>query len=319
MQNWHNVVIGIPTYRRPRQLRWLLESLARQVPQGARVVVADNDCDPAVEELVATAADELAMSVEYIMVPERGISQVRNALIAAATERVPDWEWIVQYDDDGTVADGALCSLVEGAEQLDADAVAGMVVPIPEVASSPFLRSYLPDCQEQPTGLVEMLSGGQNIALSRGLIERMGSPWFTPRFGLVGGEDYDFFLRAKQHGARLAWISEAVVYEGIPAQRCSARAVLRRTFLENTGKTAIDRNALGTKQMLSSLADDAASAPRNVAAAVVRRDPDRLRACVLQVVGLGGRVLGLTGYKARRYSTPAPESVVGECLQGTGS
>ena len=107
------IVVGIPTYKRPELLRGLLLEVTKQAEgQAISVVVADNDCDPAVVRVAEEVGARTSVPITVRPVPERGISQARNALITAAYEVDPDWEHLVMYDDDGLPEPGALMAPV---------------------------------------------------------------------------------------------------------------------------------------------------------------------------------------------------------------
>lgn len=286
----------------------LLDLLVAEVgDRGCTVLVADNDCDPDVKHLVRDLNSRTGVHVHYVPVPERGVSQARNALIRAASLHVPEWRWLVQYDDDGLPDHGALTRLVEEAERFDADAAAGRVVLIAPVDSSPFLKPYLPNGQSRASGPVSQLTGGQNIVLSRGLVNRMSDPWFSPLLDSSGGEDYDFFLRARGAGARLVWVNDAVVREEIPAERCSTKAIFRRVLQEGSVQTGIDQRFFGRREAAKVLARHAACSPRNLAAGLIRRDPERLRTWALHMAGLSARILRLGGFRMARDVAERPQ------------
>ena len=75
-------VVGVPTYKRPAKLKALLESLEPSLRAfDAEVVVADNACAAESQAVVEAFAARWPKTT-YVPVPERGISAVRNALIA---------------------------------------------------------------------------------------------------------------------------------------------------------------------------------------------------------------------------------------------
>lgn len=181
------VVIGVPTYRRPRQLAQLLHSLYeelgdRQVP----VVVADNECGDAAPLVVAAAARS-GLSATCICVRERGISQVRNAIIREVSERHPSWRWLIVLDDDGVVEPGWFDALLHGTSRFDADVVAGPVLgDLPERASVFARNSVYAGRPRFASGPVPMLNGAQNIAIARGVVDRLGTTCFPTSLGTSG-------------------------------------------------------------------------------------------------------------------------------------
>jgi succinoglycan biosynthesis protein ExoM len=57
---------------------------------------------------------------------------------------------------------------------------------------------------------------------------------FDERFGLTGGGDTHFFLRASLQGYRTVWADEAIVREFVPATRATMGWLLRRSFRYGT-------------------------------------------------------------------------------------
>src|SRR2546423_1753123 len=83
-----NVVVAIPTFRRPGSLAHLLDALSLLVTAHAvRVLVADNDSERHEGfDFCQRFSAQYRWPLESIIVTERGIAQVRNALVAGALE-----------------------------------------------------------------------------------------------------------------------------------------------------------------------------------------------------------------------------------------
>jgi hypothetical protein len=75
---------------------------------------------------------------------------------------------------------------------------------------------------------------------------------FDRRFDLTGGEDTDFYRRAKQRGATSGWAPAAIAYETIPAERLTISYQFRRAANQNAvrlrEKTA--RRGLPTRALI---------------------------------------------------------------------
>lgn len=290
-----SIVIGIPTYRRPEQLADLLRSLVPELPpESTRIIVGDNDCGSDAPRVVAPFARE-GLPVSVVPVPERGISQVRNALIRHATLSCPAWEYLVMLDDDGTVCPGWFSALLDGARRYDADVAAGPVLgDLPEDASLLARNSVYGGRARYPSGPVPMLNGAQNIVLSRRICDALGDPWFDIALGRSGGEDYHFFRRIATRGGRLAWCDDAHVLEPTPPDRLRWRPLLRRTFRSNAIAARTDIALVGSTKVWRDLRFGIPAAGRDAAAGLIRRDPDRLAKAALHVVALAGRAAGLS-------------------------
>ena len=106
--------IAIPTFRRPVELRHLLDSLAKQIQRhDVMLLVADND---------ATAQEGAAV----VPVPQPGLCAVRNAIFATAMAD-PAMRFIAMIDDDEWPQPGWLDALLSCQGRMGADVVAGPV------------------------------------------------------------------------------------------------------------------------------------------------------------------------------------------------
>ena len=292
------IVIGIPTFRRPRQLELLLASLAAERrARAVTVVVADNACDP------LAAAIARRHGALYCPVPERGLAAVRNGLVAAATLHVPDWRWLAMLDDDGYVAPGWLAALVGCGDGLDADLVGGPVEgDLPADAGRLARNSIL--ARRRPaaaSGVVPGLGGTQNLLIARRLLDRLGPPLFRAAYDRSGGEDYDLFRRAAAAGARMAWCAEAVVHEPVPPEQLRAASLLARYYSTGLYMARIDRSFDGAARTWSCAARGLAGAALRGLGAALRRDWDAAAVATLMLGHFGGRLAGLLGARSDRY------------------
>ncbi|WP_168583477.1 glycosyltransferase family 2 protein [Gephyromycinifex aptenodytis] len=286
-------VIAIPTFRRPELLGRLLDSLRPEVEgRDVLIVIGDNDAG---HEAAAVAA---ASSLNTVCIPvtERGISQVRNALIRCATQLRPQWELLLMLDDDGYVEPGWFEALVGAARTLEADVTGGPVLGSLPAQASLFARNSVYSGRERyPSGPVEALNGAQNIAISRRVVERLGDPWFPIELGSYGGEDYHFFKSVLHAGGTLAWCDEAQVTEPTPADRLRTAAIFRRAFRSNVLSARTDRQFHGSAAVARRVLGGVGITTRNVAAGLVRRDADRLARSALDTACLAGQLNGLAG------------------------
>jgi succinoglycan biosynthesis protein ExoM len=63
---------------------------------------------------------------------------------------------------------------------------------------------------------------------------------FDPKFNLTGGEDTDFFLRTYEQGAFIVASDLPVIFEKVPAERCTYWRQVQRQCQSATGYTIID-------------------------------------------------------------------------------
>lgn len=227
------VVVGIPTFRRPRSLKRLLAALERlETDAVLRVVVADNDAEnhEGYDLCRSLQACGFRWSLEAFIVQQRGIAQARNALVGRALSH-PEAKFVAMIDDDEWPSPQWLDSFIRVQEQTGADALQGSIEF--EFATAPKAWSKGFDgisSIKRETGPVAMLEGAGNLLLTRACLESLEPPWFDPAFALSGGEDRDFFERLARAQRRFAWADEAVAYTIVPEIRKSLRWTLERAY-----------------------------------------------------------------------------------------
>lgn len=226
-----HVAIAIATYRRPAGLRRLLDSLdALNFPTVPRphitVVVVDND-----RASTATTADRASTHrLIYLVEPDQGLANVRNACLEAAPA---DCDFVAFVDDDEWVVPGWLDALLAMQIRTRADIVQGVVLPqyakpAPAWMQQGRYHEVGPFIDGAP--LDHGASG--NILIRRACI---GTVRFHSDFNRSGGEDVDYFERLLANGARMVAATNAVAYEDIPVERMALTWTVRRRF--RTGHT----------------------------------------------------------------------------------
>ncbi|MDY0958877.1 glycosyltransferase [Sphingomonas sp. CFBP8993] len=297
-----SIVIGIPTFNRQMLLTKLLDSLADEIrsePAVLRVIVADNECSDRTRAIVTGRHD---MPTHYVPVPERGLSHVRNAIIGAACQQVPDWDWLVMLDDDGTVTPGWLQALVGCGERFRADLVGGPVDGmVPDDAPVLAQVSHFAGRESHPTGPIDRLQTTQNLAISRRIEGLLGFPLFDIRFNGSGGEDYDLFRRTQHAGGKLVWCDEALVLEPTPAERLTNHALLSRAYTTGTYMGQLRRLHDGTWHEATGAARGMVSSVAKLGLGLVSLNARRTACASLDVAHAVGRVAGLIGRRTSRY------------------
>jgi len=125
-----DIVICIATCNRPQGLRRTLDSLAAlNTRHRISILVADNDAagQQGLAVVQALAAQGYRWPIEALLVRERGIPLVRNALTQAALARA-GIDHIAMLDDDEAAAPHWIDALVEAAERWRVDVVGGAVL-----------------------------------------------------------------------------------------------------------------------------------------------------------------------------------------------
>lgn len=225
------VLIAIPTFRRPDGLRRLLAAIAEmETAAEIKVLVADNEGTGAGTEVVKDLANAYRFPIDVIAVPERGLSSVRNAMIAWA-RKDDTLDYVAMIDDDEWPTASWIDDLVAMQRSTGASLVGGPNLPVfapgaPGWATQcPLFRS-----DDMPEGPVEIVWGTCNLLLHASAFAHSDSNLFDPAFNQSGGEDVDAFMRLKASGHRFAWSRSAIVWDDVPASRTTLGWITRRAF-----------------------------------------------------------------------------------------
>jgi succinoglycan biosynthesis protein ExoM len=233
------VAVCVATYGRPDGLARLLDGLSSQAGDALiRVVVIDND--PAGPERAAceARARQFSLGLRYEVEAQRGITYARNRAVAAAGA---DVDFIAMLDDDEVPESGWLAALLRAQARYDADVVAGPVIPYFPTPPSDWVRDgRFFDRPRYRTGHPLPHAHTHNVLVRRAVFDTTGR--FDNRFALTGGEDLQFFRRARQQGARIVWADDASVEEWVPTSRTNVGWLLRRAYRGGTTLGQVDRD-----------------------------------------------------------------------------
>lgn len=297
-----DVVVCVPTYRRPQQLARLLRALGAQTGVPPFEIVIGNNEDRDLGTYPELTAVDLP-PIRVVPVATRGVSAVRNAMVADVLARRPHTRWIACLDDDQEPAVDWLARLVAAGREHDADLVGG-----PVTRSAPartFWSHGAADTSYLPTaaGLVETLNEAGNLLLSTRFLKSLDRAPFSLDYGRTGGEDYEFFLLARSRGARVAWAPDARVVEPLPGDRLTFRSFVWRFYAIAAYQARADRRYRGTGYVLRTIAVTLLKGPAVAARTlVVRRSPRLATGIVVQYAAMvAGRIVGLVGTRAERY------------------
>src|SRR5690242_19628667 len=174
------VVIAIPSFRRPKGLARLLDAIAAlQTDADVTVLVADNDAEnhEATDVCVQYRA-HYRWALDSIVVPERGIASVRNALVAQVLAH-HDCDFVAMIDDDEVPEPTWLAEHLRMQKETDADAVGGTIRRVFETDPG----AWAARCDGvsdviYPSGVTAMLEGTGNLLLKRDLLKGISAPWF---------------------------------------------------------------------------------------------------------------------------------------------
>jgi len=238
------VAIGVCTARRPKMLASCLRAIGEQIAPARveiHIVVADNEPEPNNQRLVDEFKGRAPFLVHYVHEPRRGIPQARNAVLEKC--RALDVDWIAFTDDDCWVGPGWLASHMEAARRYGADVVYGrrdLVFPLP----APFW-AIPSDDGKFAEGQRLHYAATHNVLFSARLIGSGDLAGLQFDEQLPHGEDTDFFHRAVQHGARIVYSNEPIVFETVTPGRASLSYQASRAFYYAASRSYFHRRHCG--------------------------------------------------------------------------
>ena len=249
------VHICITTFRRPKGLGRLLESLANlrfgeSGPPEARIVVVDNDAQQSASPVCEAARSRLPWSLSYVVEPSRGIAQARNAAVRSIMEQ---GDFIAFIDDDEVPDVWWLDELLRVQRASAADVVTGPVFPYFEGTVPAYVlqgRFFDPPVQATGTRLDRAYTGN---VLARSRVFREMPVLFDERLGMTGGEDVHFFRRVARAGFIIVWAADAKIDEWVPPTRTSVAYILKRAFRTGTTIALCEREFTDSRLRRASL------------------------------------------------------------------
>jgi GT2 family glycosyltransferase len=302
-----DIVVAIPTFRRPLSLNRLLTALgAQETEHTIDILVGDND-DSGREgaELCGHMADNFRWKIDTFIVAERGIAQVRNALVARALLS-PETRFVAMLDDDEWPEPQWLDALLRTQRMSGADVVRGPVLREFEIAPPIWVSDWDGIAPiDHEAGHRSMFEGIGNVLIARRCFDAVGFPWFDPQFDLTGGEDKDFLTRLRALDMHFAQAADAIVYEHVPASRTRLGWSLQRAY--RTGNT----DMLLTLKNRHDAGDIAHEIAKILAALicfpvlsiVYSLTPRRRLEGLRRVCRAAGKVGALFGHRHHEYST----------------
>jgi len=271
-----------------------------------KVVVADNDAEQAEGLAVCREiiADGYPLPLTAVVAPDRGIAQARNVLVETAlADR--DAQFIAMLDDDSWPAPDWLEVLIGLLEQTGAGLAGASIAHAYERTPDADVEALYSAMRRRSwaEGIVPTLHNTCGLVVRRSVFESMAQPWFHPDYGLAGGEDDDFFLRARDEKHTFAFSPHAVVTEFIPASRATRQFVGRRVFAQGASWTHVrsKRRPAGwsyQKELAKILAGFAVGA---AGYAFLFWSPSHRFAAKCRILRAAGKVNGLMGNLVEVY------------------
>ncbi|MFK7829104.1 MAG: glycosyltransferase family 2 protein [Congregibacter sp.] len=299
-------MICIITFRRPEQLRRLLEALARQSygELSVTITVVDNDPGGSAQAPCDGFSAESGLRLQYSLEPEPGIVAARNRCAAEFLKSNCSYMAFID-DDEWPAVDDWLVRLVRCAGAYSADIVAADVVSEARSEVPVWATEILYAASTASEGsAVEIFYTG-NVLISRTVIENL-SPPFDQRFALSGASDYHFALRCARAGYK-AVHADAAVIEEFPLERATVPWFLKRGFRSGAGYT---RSHLIEDAVLTVIPKCLALAGARLLmgagltlAGVLTFSKTRLVKGLFRCASAIGTVVGLGGFTYQEYQT----------------
>lgn len=305
------VVVTVPTFRRPDHLLRTLDSLAAQ--QAARpiaTVVIENEAEARAG--AAACAPKFADGTYQglvIVAHRRGNCHAYNAGWLTALTRFSNLRYLAVIDDDEIAPSDWIEQMVATSQTHDAALVGGPQWPVFEgrpragwTRHPVFVPHY------RATGPVAALFSSGNLLIRRDVLETMDQPFLDPVFNFTGGGDSDFLRRARAQGFAQAWCAEAGVRETVPEARVS-RQWIRKRSLRNGQLSALIEHRDRAGQRFGRVATIARSlallavSPLRAAIGLARTGVALNALYPVHVAA--GRILSEFGYANEQYRNPA--------------
>ncbi|AWK43034.1 glycosyltransferase [Photorhabdus laumondii subsp. laumondii] len=226
------VAILIPTYKRSSSLLRLLKSIEKlETSNNYTAIVADNDSSQKESfNMINEIKDDFNFHIDVILVEDKNISLVRNMLLTLAFETYK-CDAVAMIDDDEIVSSRWLDALIECQIQTNSDVIQGNTYPIFLDKKRKWMEKvsfYYRDLLVSDSKDINVSTC--NVFIVRRVYESMKEQLFDLNFGVTGGEDTDFFHRAKQIGISCFYCRDALAYEFYDQNRANIFWVLKRSF-----------------------------------------------------------------------------------------
>ncbi|WP_026618278.1 hypothetical protein M728_000308 [Ensifer sp. WSM1721] len=237
------LVIVVPTFRRPDHLLKTLKTIVSQRPDiPLATIVVENDADGLAG---ARAAKDFlvrhALDSTIIVVRRRGLAHACNAGWAAALNLYPNLAVLAAIYDDEVAAPEWLDCLVAVRDAHGADIVGGPQLPVfqhPRDQKWKRHPVFRPPYDE--TGPVPILYSAGNVLITRRVLDGMAQPFLNPTLNIVGVGDADFFDRCRAKGFSFAWAAEAWVAETVPVYHTTTSWVRARCLEKGAISTILE-------------------------------------------------------------------------------
>jgi len=138
-----------------------------------------------------------------------------------------------------------------------------------------------------------------NALISREIFNSL-KLWFDPIFGSTGGEDNEFFSRARSIGHKFIWCEESRVYSVIPMERTTLSYLIKRSLGAGTAGYLISSRNISLIQRLKFFAKTSVEICRSLMALPFCHRSERGEN-ITQIFWLLGRILACCNIYYKHY------------------
>ena len=234
----NKTAVGICTYKRPQMFAKCLESiLLQKIPENVSlsILIADNDSEESGRTVFENLKKKTEIPMSYSAEKKQGIPFARNNILEQAEKENID---LLLFLDDDEYADPFwLTNLYKYYIESGCDVIRGYVkTDYPDDTPSWIVKGLFYQRRNRQTGEMMESASTNNVLFD---FKKVCINWnvkFDEAFALKGGSDSDFFKRAFLKGAKITWLSDAVVYETLEKERFKLSYLLKRKFRTRNGK-----------------------------------------------------------------------------------
>jgi len=178
----------------------------------------------------------LPIALKYVEEPRSGVTHARNTAVEQALALGADF--VAFIDDDDIPQSDWLLQLLWRQIETGAHLVFGTWKADPSLPAWTINSGIFRDpssvkntSNDSRYGLPPYASTC-NVMVGREILERVAATGcvFDHSFRFSGGEDKDFFIRARKLGAQFSTAHKSIIYMGRQPERYTARGLLRRGF-----------------------------------------------------------------------------------------
>lgn len=227
------LAICISTYKRPKGLERLLQSIEKQKDTDKYfdriiIAVADNETPPLTEIIVKKFEQKNYIEIRWAHEPRQGITYARNTTFRLAEGA----DYCFFTDDDQILDDNCLSELFRVMEEYKADMVYGNTPPVFVESNIPSWIKQYHNVPEEKDGKPLIFASTNCLLIDKKILDPIEEP-FDNRFAHTGGEDTFFTMDMIKKGYKLVKSGNAKAYNLVPKARCLANWILKRVMRES--------------------------------------------------------------------------------------